>query len=689
MPLQIVNATDWTATTTQNDHLIKLAGLDFGVQSGSKAWSLISSDNNNLRFEVRSGDQWVYDNSVKERSEIAEYNPINNGTPIHVAYDFQMEPGAKNTANWSVFGQFHQNDYAGAPALSPPFAIGMSGDKMTISLGYTDPATGLSVQKIVWTDTQDTVRGKYYHIDIQVEFDPSGKAGHLHVVRDGAVLYDYSGPLGYTSQSSVYWKEGIYRASAPETLAVDYKNLSITTGAEALATAATTTATVATSAAGAVTAALTTTASTVTSLAASASSTTSTTPTTPAATSSSASTVTVNTSIVAPVASKLMAAPADVVATASPIVTITPTLVNDTGTAGDLISSQGPVKLAGQAVAGAVVVVTDGAATLGRATADAKGAWSLSATLAEGSHLLTATATATDRSVATATATKAVVIDTHAPDAPAFTGVVGGSAPTNGVMYASSGAMVLQGAAEAGSTVQVYLGGKVFGSTTANAAGTWMLDARGTTLTGDSFFYAKAVDAAGNASGYSAVGAVRIDTVAPTLAVKTFAATTAGVTVAGNTESLATITFSENGAVASKVAAASNGVWSASLAATSGVHTYTLTATDLAGNVADLGHNVTVGGAAADIISVKGAGDTVFTGAGADVVLMAAGTVNGTVLMDFTPNVDRIQLTGFDSTHAAVTRVDSTHWQVSDGAHSEVFVVYSAATLHSNDWVFG
>ena len=661
MAMQVLDASKWTALTSQSSYLTQAAGQNFWVQSGAKSWSLSSQDNNVFRFEVRSGDQWSYDSSVKERSEIAEYTPISNGTAIHVAYDFQIEQGAKNTANWSVFGQFHQNDYAGAPALSPPFAIGMAGEKMTISLGYTDPATGAAVQKIVWTDTQDTVRGKYYHIDIQVAFDPTGKSGHLEVVRDGAVLYDYSGPLGYTSQSSVYWKEGIYRASAAETIAVDYKNLAITTGADAVSTAVTKTV-----------AALTSTVSADTT----------------GSSTSSSSTPVVSLTAVAPVASKSLAAPSGT-APATSAVTITPTLVNDTGTAGDLISSQGQVKLAGQAAAGAVVVVNDGAATLGRATADAKGAWSLSATLAEGSHLLSATATTSGGVTATATAAKAVVIDTHAPDAPVVTNVLGGGAPVNGVMYASSGAMVLQGVAEAGSTVQVYLGGKVFGSTTANAAGGWTLDARGTTLTGDSFFYAKAIDAAGNASGWSGVGAVRIDTVAPTLALRTFAATATGVTVTGNTESLATIAFSENGAVAAKVAAGANGVWSASLAATTGVHAYSLTATDLAGNVTDLGHKVLVGSGAADVITVTGAGDIVFTGAGADTVRMAAGKVDGTVLMDFTPNVDKIQLTGFDSAHASVARVDSTHWQVSDGVHSEVFMVYSAATLHSNDWVFG
>jgi hypothetical protein len=42
-------------------------------------------------------------------------------------------------------------------------------------------------------------------------------------------IVDYSGPIGYGYD--VYWKMGIYRAEATETLAADYSGFFITDGA--------------------------------------------------------------------------------------------------------------------------------------------------------------------------------------------------------------------------------------------------------------------------------------------------------------------------------------------------------------------------------------------------------------------------------------------------------------------------
>ena len=82
----------------------------------------------------------------------------------------------------------------------------------------------------IYADTADIARGQFYKMDIEVTFDPNGN-GHLTVARDGHVLVDYTGPLGYSGQTAVYWKEGIYQAEAPETIAADYKGLGIATTA--------------------------------------------------------------------------------------------------------------------------------------------------------------------------------------------------------------------------------------------------------------------------------------------------------------------------------------------------------------------------------------------------------------------------------------------------------------------------
>ena len=51
-------------------------------------------------------------------------------------------------------------------------------------------------------------------------------SGHLEVWRDGERIVDYTGPIGYGE--GVYWKLGLYRHSAPETIAMNVRNLFVT-----------------------------------------------------------------------------------------------------------------------------------------------------------------------------------------------------------------------------------------------------------------------------------------------------------------------------------------------------------------------------------------------------------------------------------------------------------------------------
>jgi hypothetical protein len=229
--MRFIGLSDWQFDAAQNLVGITSAGDDFMVQNGRKPWSISAVDANTIRFEVRSGDHWTFDSGNKERSEIADQQLVKDGTPIHVSYQFEVEPGARNTASWLAMGQFHQNDYPGAPALSPPFAIGLDGERMYVCIHYSD-ANGQDVYKYLFIDKTDIQRGHFYDMDIKVTFDPAGN-GHLSVVRDGVQIVDYNGPLGYASQSSVYWKEGVYRASASETIAIEYRDLSIQAGQSA------------------------------------------------------------------------------------------------------------------------------------------------------------------------------------------------------------------------------------------------------------------------------------------------------------------------------------------------------------------------------------------------------------------------------------------------------------------------
>ncbi|POR43061.1 heparin lyase I family protein [Methylobacterium sp. V23] len=206
------------------------AGSGYSYDTNA-SYALTSTDNNTLRFEVRSGDSNWYDKQRNgaERSEVSSRELIKQGVPAEIAYKFTLEPGAANTAKgWLAFGQLIQDATDGQAGAPPGMSINMVGEKMSVMVRYRD-ASGTIVEKAVYLDTQDIQRGHTYDIDIKAVFDPTG-AGRLVVVRDGQVIADYTGPMGYADTKGVYWKEGIYRSPAAETIAATYSDLQINIG---------------------------------------------------------------------------------------------------------------------------------------------------------------------------------------------------------------------------------------------------------------------------------------------------------------------------------------------------------------------------------------------------------------------------------------------------------------------------
>lgn len=213
------------------NHVYNVHNAGSGYRYDPKAtYALTSKDGNAVRFEVRYGDTNWYDiDSGKERSEISSTEHIDYGTPLHVSYNFTVEPGAKNSAVWVVVGQLHHDFQDDENVGPPPFAIELKGEKMMATIRYNDE-TGAQVVKQIFLDATDIVRGHAYKMDIYASFDNSTNESRMVVVRDGTVIADYKGPLGFSADGQVYWKEGIYRYHAPETLAVTYSDLQITKG---------------------------------------------------------------------------------------------------------------------------------------------------------------------------------------------------------------------------------------------------------------------------------------------------------------------------------------------------------------------------------------------------------------------------------------------------------------------------
>ena len=143
----------------------------------------------------------------------------------------------------------------------------------------------------------------------------------------------------------------------------------------------------------------------------------------------------------------------------------------DSNVAGDNITNDNILTLTGTAPANSTVNVFDGSTKIGSTTANASGAWSYNtATLADGSHSFTVSATSSGTT--TTSAARTVTVDTHAPSARRPLLLLdrqryGGRRITND----DDADPDRHGGGQR--TVKVYDGATLLGSATANCSGAW------------------------------------------------------------------------------------------------------------------------------------------------------------------------------------------------------------------------
>jgi uncharacterized repeat protein (TIGR03803 family) len=257
--------------------------------------------------------------------------------------------------------------------------------------------------------------------------------------------------------------------------------------------------------------------------------------------------------------------------------------------------------LTGTAENGSTVTIYDNGTQVGTATANGStGAWSLPiGQLADGSrHSYAVTATDAAGNVSQPSAALNFTVDITAPATPA---APADSAVVNGYVNAAhdTAAQALTGSAEDGSTVTVFDNGSLVGTTTATAtSGAWSLNI-GQLADGSAHSYTvTATDAAGNVSQPSAALSFTVDITAPaTPAAPSDSAVvngyvnaahdTAAQALTGSAEKGSTVTVYDNGnLVGSTAANVTTGSWNYIIGqlADAGAHSYTVTATDAAGN---------------------------------------------------------------------------------------------------------
>lgn len=274
----------------------------------------------------------------------------------------------------------------------------------------------------------------------------------------------------------------------------------------------------------------------------------------------------------------------------------------DTGIAGDFITSDAQLLIGGTAAAGSVVSIFRDDSFDGTATADASGHWSFASPVAmnDGPHTLKATAT---DSVGHVTSdSRIVVVDSQII---AFSKGISDDTGTPGDFITSDASLIFSGSAEPGSSVTVRLDGQTLKTVTADPQGNWSYDHRAVTLAdGDHPLEVIQVDPAGNRQTLGHV--VTVDTTPPSVSAAIgddtgtpgdFLTGDATLVFHGTAEAGSTVEIRLGGTSLGIVAAGADGQWSFDYSATplnDGTYALDVTATDAAGNRGSDTHTIHV-----------------------------------------------------------------------------------------------
>jgi len=343
---------------------------------------------------------------------------------------------------------------------------------------------------------------------------------------------------------------------------------------------------------------------------------------------------------------------------AAPVITDSVSQVTGPVPDGGTTNDPRPV-LSGTGTANDVINITDtvnGIPTVvGTVTVDSTGNWSWrpDSNIGEGSHVYTATATDEAGNVSAASPAITITVDTVAPDTPVISAV--GGEPSGG--FITDATPTVGGTGVNGETVIVYNNGVELGRVVV-ANGEWNIDLPAQT-DGPLNITVAGVDAAGNVSAPSPVFTVTLDTVAPEIPqinavsdsqlTNNVLYTRDGVpTLTGTGEPGSTVVVSVDGtpsAVPVTVQPNGSWTWTADSTLADGQHTFTVSASDPAGNTSASSAplNVTVDTldpTAPDNLNLAAEG-TPLTGtaeAGSIITVMNGSTVIGTGVVDSTGN---------------------------------------------------
>jgi hypothetical protein len=208
---------------------ITVWGLAGQPQSAEKPYS-IGLHGDVLRLEARQGDRRQKPSEVNreiERCEVSfQGNPFEFKATYRLTFEMLFESGPPTAAANDKFFQIHNVNDKNDVELGPLFAMQLQRDRMRIVTRWDASARSTARAKDHWVfeDTDPIKRGHWYRFDITIRCDPFGD-GMVNVARDGVVVANYVGPLGYNDEKPPYFKVGIYRETQADTQARRYRKL--------------------------------------------------------------------------------------------------------------------------------------------------------------------------------------------------------------------------------------------------------------------------------------------------------------------------------------------------------------------------------------------------------------------------------------------------------------------------------
>ncbi len=171
----------------------------------------------------------------------------------------------------------------------------------------------------------------------------------------------------------------------------------------------------------------------------------------------------------------------------------------------------------------------------------------------------------------------------------------------------------------------------------------------------------------------------------PTPYVSSYGQSNGSMTIAGFAAT--DVNIVENGlTIATAARNTTTSAWSATFGSdASKAHSYEVLANSPKGQSEPM--HLLTGTSGADTLTGVEAGDILVGKGGGDTYVLNSVTANNAQIVGFVSGREHLVFEGFDHS-AGVTQIDTTHWKVADGTHSEIFTINSGTVLQSGDYSF-